>query len=238
MRLGKTICSLGVDSRLEVSGRALAEFYPNWIFGCHGREIASIIGLGRSLHSDVLSLSLLDRSKPSLLEEPLSKRSLVAVSRGDHTWQLEFPEIPPATWNVTSHPNAFEEIRIEAGETHSGDVVRALVAEGLDEQGGIYFAPSSFVANSNPKSQISLRRARFAQVFDKAQQPWTLVANIPSSPTWIHLRGLSLQVNDKDGRPPFELLAASKTSQAEVRFDPNVSHAAFPIEGALSRPAP
>ena len=65
VQLNTHLCELSSLSGIDASGKAEAEFFPNWVLQFRGTRIARLTGLGGDVYGDSLAVSLLNPGDPA-----------------------------------------------------------------------------------------------------------------------------------------------------------------------------
>src|SRR5205814_2121698 len=146
-----------------------------WTFRLEG-SFATLSGLGADLTADALVISLLDPLEPSIMNQSLAKRTLLALERGKQQWPLE-PLHDDKHWHFSSYGSSFDAIQVEAGESRSGHKRQALIAESHGDESRLAVRPSeALIGGGGETFALPLRNVRYAMAFDPAGDR---TANVP-----------------------------------------------------------
>ncbi len=233
-----SVCRLGSGPGLKLSGPAEAEFCPTWTLRLNGPAVATMSGRDTKIVSDSVTLSLLSSRNPSLMSQPAAKRTLITLERGKRAWRLEQTLSAPDDGKLVAADNAFDVICVEAGESSTGQVRQALVAQSAADKSQLSFQPGGSLAESDGESfRLPLRNARYAVAFDSTGNQTALMADFDKDPVWLRMDGCSVQVGDGTGSAPFELVSLNGKVK-EMRCEPALLGIAAPLHGAIVDPAP
>ncbi len=207
VRMNSTLCSLGTAAGIVLSGKAEAEFYPDWLLRLTGTKIAGIAGIGPELLADSVTISLLTGDKPTIMQKPAAKRTLIEINRGDQHWPLEPHLAAQDGGRIVASGSSFDTVNVEAGESKTGQVYHALVAVSDDDAPRLAFRPGSVLPDrAEQPFDLPLRKARYAIAFDPAGEESALLAEYAQEPVWLSMDSYSLQIGDAPGTVSFELL--------------------------------
>jgi hypothetical protein len=232
------ICELGSHSGIKVSGDAKAEFFPNWVLRLTGSGISKLSALGPEVVSDSIEVSLLGPDDPSIISQPLSKRTLITLNRGDRPWPFDPVANPPSEWKLVSADNSFDVINVEVGESKTGLARQAFVAQSQGEESKLFVQPASNLTGSDGKPFVlPLRNARYAVAFDPAGDQTALVADFGKDPVWLQADGCNLLLGDSPGTPPFEMSGGSGKA-SKICCTPALLSTFVPLPGSIVEPTP
>jgi len=236
VQLDRNIATPGDSSKLTLSGRAQAEFLPNWTLRLAGQGIARLDGFGGQTVSDSLVIALLNAGEPSIVSKPQERRTLLAMNRGGRSWPFQPLLGPRGASSLVVSDSAFDQIRIETGESAAGGIHRALIAESRNDKPSIAFIPDGDFWGSDGKPfRLSLRNARYAMVADSAGRQAAMVADYAHESSWVHAEGCSFEIGDSADAPAFE--AVSLNGEApRIRCAPALKQIAAPLPGVIVRP--
>ncbi len=238
VQLDRSIAGFGNSSKLVLSGRAQAEFLPNWTLRVEGKGIARLSGFGGDSVADSLLIGLLDPADPSIVSRPRERRTLLAMNRGNRSWPFRPLLGGENVANLAVSDTAFDRIRIETGEDAGGAAGRALLAESQSGRAGMTFIPAgNFAGSDGAQFRVPLGNARYAITADAAGRQAALIANYADEPAWVHAEGCSFEVGDSPDAPAFE--AVSVNGQApRVRCAPALKQIAAPLPGVIVQARP
>ncbi len=208
--LGGPATKLGAAALLLLSGRARAEFSPDWTLRVDGRQIATLNGLP----SDQFTLRLPTTLEPSLLHSPPARRTALTLERGAHPWQLS--PVLPAGWSLSGAP--WTRLQGEAALSARGEARHAILAE----------APGQAELKAGPII-LPITKATLALTGDHQ----ALVARYAEAPTWIHQGGVSLLVGDGPQVEPLAITARGGALE-RVHVAPALLGVNAPLDGALT----
>lgn len=231
---GLPLCSLTKDARLSIASPAHVEFFPNWVVRFEGAGAAQLVGLGETvLRSDCALVSLPGPEHSSFLANPEAQRSLIAIERGSHLWNLESMLRAPNCGEFIAEGSAFDRISIETGELHRG-----LLAEALGEGSRLSFAPARhFLADDGQTFRMPLHQPRYAVTWNGEGDESALLAEFSNEPVWLHADGCAVEVGGLPGGLPFELVHREGELKS-FRCSPGVLRSAVPMPGAIVEPTP
>jgi hypothetical protein len=233
VKLDTHLCELSSLSGIDVSGKAAAEFFPNWVLQFRGTKIARLSGLGGDAYGDSLAVSLLNPGDPSLMQVPAVKRTLITMDRGKREWPLEPDPVTMGGRHFVALGSPFDVVKVEIGEGKSGGVRRALVAESSGEETQLAFQPSGDLKGEDGKLfGLPLRKPRYAVAYDPAGDQAAVVAQYDKNPVWLHSQGCSFELGDGAGSPPFEFVA-TKGEVEKLHCELAVLRVAAPLPGAI-----
>jgi hypothetical protein len=231
------VCRLGKDMEVRLTGRAQAEFYPNWCLRLQGPQIARLKRAGAEIACDHAEITLLDSQAPSVMERPSARRTLICLRRGRSAWQLEPQPAVTEAGKIVATTNAFDVLRIETGQTRSGAVRAALVAESWSDAPGLYFQPAADPARVQSQADyLPLRNAFHAVAFDPRGNQTLLLARFGREAAWVRAAGCGFEVGDCDGPPAFELVCRGDRVTG-FRCAPALRRVWAPLAGAIVQPA-
>ncbi|MEJ2008198.1 MAG: hypothetical protein P8Z30_08600, partial [Acidobacteriota bacterium] len=238
VHLHKNVGGLGDLSSLALTGRAQAEFLPNWTFRLEGEGIARLNGFGGETVSDSLDVALLNPGEPSIVSRPRERRTLLAMNRGGRSWPFQPILGPENESNFQVSDTAFDRIRIETGEDASRGTEQVLVAESQSEQSRISFVPKGdFGASDGKPFRLHLRNARYAITADSAGQQAALVANYGRESSWVHAEGCSFEIGDSADAPVFEAVSLNGKAP-RINCTPALNQIAAPLPGVIVQARP
>ncbi len=238
VQLDRSIAGLGDASKLTLTGRAQAEFLPNWTLRLEGKGIARLSGFGGESVADSLVIALLDAADPSIVSRPRERRTLLAMNRGNRSWPFRPMLGGENAANLAVSDTAFDRIRIETGEDAGGTAGRALLAESQSGRPGITFIPAGeFAGSDGAPFRVPLRNARYAITADSAGRQAALVADCAGESTWVHAEGCSFEIGDSPDAPAFEAVSVNGQA-ARVRCTPALKQIAAPLPGVIVQARP
>jgi hypothetical protein len=231
--LSGDVCPLGAVSKMAVSGSALARFSPNWLMEIGGPGIATISGLGPAVSGDSFTLKLLLPTDLSISTHPRSKRTLLMLIAGGHSWSLAPAVTNLPIGNLTAAAGLFRRIDIEAGEGPAGDTARELLASSSRADGlTLTVAGGITDLDGNPFS-LALAAPNYAVAFDTSPDhslgdQTFLSSRFADPPRWLAVDGYALLVGDPPGLPGFEA-ETLKGNVTSLRCQPSLLLAAAPM---------
>jgi hypothetical protein len=226
------------DGTVSLAGIGEAELYANWRMRFAGDGIARFDGLGGSLRSDALALSLLATEAASILATPPARRTLVEIERGERTWSASIPERASAGWRFSSEPNAFDAIAVETGEDHAGSRLCALIAEGTTAAIATRAHLCANIVADSGASGLPLRHLRYASASGTnsgSSASSAIVARFAEDPVWLHAAAGSVQLGDAKDTRPFEIVTVDG-ALTSYRIEPAQIATYIPVQGSLSEP--
>ena len=238
VHLDSTISGFGNSSSLALTGRARAEFLPNWTLRLDGKGIARLSGFGGETVSDSVAIALLDPAEPSIVSRPRERRTLLAMNRGNRSWPFQPLLGRGNDSGLIVSDSAFDRIRIETGEDSGGDAGRSLLADSQSGRSGMAFVPAGdFAGNDGAPFRVPLRNARYAITSDSAGQQSAVVANYAGEPTWVHPQGCSFEIGDSEDSPAFEAVSVDG-KMPRIRCTPSLKQIAAPLPGVIVQARP
>ena len=227
------LCQLPQGAVLSVVARAKAEFLPNWVLRLHGSRAAILSDLASSpVYSNRVSVTLLPAGEPSIFAAAERRRTLLALERDDHSWDLH-RVLRPVGGRFAAASAAFDRIAIEAGEVQHG-----LRADALNDECHLTFHPAEHVLGDDGRVLgLPLRKARFALTWDAQGEQSALVAELPKDPLWLHANGCALEVGSGAGGTAFEW-AHVNGELNRLSCAPTLLRTAVPMRGAVVGLAP
>jgi hypothetical protein len=107
------VCEVKLGN-VGMAGRAVAEFFPQWIMSFRGEGVGNIHGPSTRLDSNMVQLAVLQPTDPSVVRKPGRIRTLVAMDRETNTWSMKLPVDSQKDSSLLSPDNAFSVLHIEA----------------------------------------------------------------------------------------------------------------------------
>jgi hypothetical protein len=204
------VCPLGETSKLALSGSGQARFSPNWLMEIGSPEIATLSGLGPIIQSDSFTLKLLFPTDPTISIHPKSRRTLLTLIAGAHSWGLTPAVTSLPIGNLAAAADLFGRLDIEAGEGPAGDTAREFLTSSSRADGlALAVAGGITDLDGNPFSLV-LASPTYAIAFDASpdhsQGDQTfLTSRFAPTPRWLAVDGFALQVGDPPDLPGFEV---------------------------------
>ncbi|MDO8586001.1 MAG: hypothetical protein Q7T82_03080 [Armatimonadota bacterium] len=223
------VCDLGVRGRVTISGPGEAEYGPDGVLRIRGRNIAAVTGIGREIKADSISICPLHPGEPSVMLKPSPMRSLIRLNRGARTWRVDSILPAPDGWSFKSSGSPFDQMVIEAGESRSGSMRQALVAETESDESRLFFQ------TPHDRLRIPLRKPRYAAAFDANGEQSALIARYGKESTWVHTERCSLELGDSPEAPDFEALGRDGKAVG-VACSPALLCIVAPLIGAATQP--
>ena len=228
--------TLGVSIRagVKISLSGLARFEPDWSLKVVGHRVAHLEINGRRFSADAARLSLSEPASPTVFEKPMAKRALISLERGPDEWPLG-PLLPrPARGRLTGADGCFDAVHMELGESRSGQMTAALVAEVCGEKAELGYEPGrNLKAVDGSRFQLPLERPRFAMLLSGSEPEAALLARLSDRPVWLQTNGCRLMLRGSATTPPFQLLRRGGR-QLEMICEPALGAAVAALPGATS----
>ncbi|MCE7935450.1 MAG: hypothetical protein DYG96_12805 [Chlorobi bacterium CHB2] len=228
------------DAAAVLRGKAHATFAPDWSLALRGDGVVEINHFNTEGEShtmaDGLTLQLMDPAAPSLIDEPVARRTKLVVERGQRTWAF-LPAIAIGIrWNAAAQ-NTFDRLTIEAGESRTRNTRHALLAEHLGDGPSIAVATGFGVDRNGDPFQLPVRSAAYAVAFGSdGTRHQALIGRYPQSPLWLHRDGVSLEVADAEHLPPLEITEANGRAE-RMEIAPALRRFHAPMPGAIADPS-
>lgn len=236
-RLKTVVCDLGPGRELSLDGKSEAQLRSDGTLSLKGRKIARLDTVGGKLFADSVAISVLAPTDPSLLAKAPQKRALLTLSRGDRAWPIESELLAPEGWSYEGDGRAFDIITVETGESRTGGVRRAMVAESASDEASLMLrSVSGIPGDCDEALGIPLRRARFAATFGASEEHRAVVARFGEEPVWLHAEGCSMQIGDSPEAPDFEV-SGRDGKASNVMCAPALLAIAAPLIGAVTETA-
>lgn len=189
------LCPLEQNSGLFLNGTQKAVFYPSWMFVIIANHSTSYNWGSGEIDFSTLIIALGAPGMPNILLDPPPRRTYFFLSRPT---KFNFPcwSSQEKEWSFNGSEPPFSVLGIEAVETLSGQIRRALLASGPSNM-ELTFQPGLDLwrATGEPFG-IELSGPKYAQAFnDDGNQVWSaMLATIKTGFHWIHTRVCSLLV--------------------------------------------
>lgn len=207
IKMSAPFCELATRTALWLSGRATAEYFPDWTLQVEGPKAVKLVGFGPDIISDSVTIAPLGTKEPSILSKPATRRTLITLNRGEREWPLMLSPDTVEGWKLAADGSTFDVINVETGESRGGYTTRAFVAESGQQDAKLSFQMDGRSAGHQDKPfELPLRRARYAVAFEPSGFQTALLADYDKDPVWLHTDGYSVQLGDAPGNPPFELV--------------------------------
>lgn len=230
------VCGLGNTVTLEMSGSAKAEFSPDWALHFVGSGIMKLVGLGKRIVSDYSTVSLLGPESASMMNTTVSKRTLITMERGKRRWHLKPCPYEGKDWELISDANLFDRIQIEAGESSTGKVRSALVAESGSEESKLFFKPDGRLKDREDRPfRLPLENPRYAIAFDSAGDETALVSDFSRDGVWLQTDRIGLELGSSPTAIPFELTGHNGKLE-RMQCEPVLLTLNAPLAGAIVEP--
>lgn len=229
------VCEVSLG-KLEMAGRAHAEFFPNWVMSFRGEGVGRMQGATTRLDSDVIQLALLQPEDPSLVRKPGGNRTLFAMDRGTNTWSIDVPVDPQQDGGLHCPDNAFSVLHIEAWEQSDGGKSHAVMAESGEGDESLAYCCRG-LEKDHEQLALGLTNVRYvslSQSRNRAGQQ-ALVAKFSQTQAPISLHGCSFTLGHPIGTPPFELIQYEDGTRT-LQCEPGINRLAVPLAGALVQP--
>jgi hypothetical protein len=252
VELDHAICMLGRNEKFSVSGSSHAEFHPSWTFRFDGEHMAHLRPASNSssiaprvageriintlMSGDALLLSLGRPDQPSILSEPVARRSVISFERGNNRWDLVPPSSGNGSWEFRGKENAFDRIDIETGESRSGRSRQAMVASSDSTTPALTVSPIRSVRGSDgERFAIPLVAARYAVAFDRQGNQTAVMARFAETPTWMFTDPVAYALQDDPNGRGFELVRRGDRLE-HFAFAPAVTSTYLPMPDAVVDP--
>lgn len=221
---------------LVLRGKAHAAFTPDWSLAIDGDGVAEVNHFDATATADGCTLKLADPAEPSLLEEPISRRTTIKIERGNRTWAF-LPAIASGLGWSAAAANTFDRLTIEAAESRTRQARHAILAEHLGTEPSLAVATGYGRDRDGNPFQLPIRSAAYAAaVGPDGSRHQAVIGRYPQSPVWLHDGGISLELSDAEGLPPIEITGVNGHIQ-RAALTPTIRrlHAAMP--GAITEPS-
>ena len=229
-------CPLDRSTRLLLHGPCEAALSPTWELRLLGANIGALLGAEFELRSDDVTLCLPGASTPSLMQEPLGRRTLVSLSRGAHRWPLQGALPASEAGELRVGPEAFDLLQVEVGQDGRGRR-GALLASCRDGNGQLQYLPASGLRGGEGTSlRLALQSPRYAVAFDAEGNHSALLASLSPEPVWAHGADCSFRLAGGQSAGTFELQAEGGRLPL-VTCEPTVLGVLAPLTGAIVAPA-
>ena len=230
------VCGLGNASYLKMSGSANAEFSPDWVLHLEGSDITKLCGMGKKIFSDYCTLSLLEHESTSIMNTTVSKRTLITMERGNKRWLLKPRPYKGKNWELISDADLFDRIQIEAGESGTGKIRSALIAQSDSEETKLFFKPNGRLKDREDRPfQLPLEKPRYAIAFDPAGDETALVSDFSRDGVWLQTDRIGLQLGSSPTAIPFELTGHNGRLD-RMQCEPELLALTAPLSGAIVEP--
>lgn len=232
--LDSGVCGMGLDGRLQLAGRGMATFSPDWRFQIEGPRLATFHGQQANIVSDSLELGILSPQAQSLVTNPGRTRTLLTLRRGNYPWIL-IPAFQCHPSEKIVYPDdAFTRLDLEAWTNAHGESACAVLAESEGAPHPVWFHPhmDSHAQWDEPLA-LPLVHTRYVRLFQAAEQrpQQALVAGFDSRPVSVKVNGCRMDVGaPSDGRG-FELVESP--DQRSLVCQPAIYRLAVPLAGGL-----
>ncbi|MDH5774226.1 MAG: hypothetical protein OEZ57_04855, partial [Nitrospirota bacterium] len=229
------LCDVSLG-KLEIVGRAHAEFFPNWVMAFTGKGVGRLEGPSSRLDSDAVQIALLQSKDPSVVRKPGHIRSLIAMDRGTHTWSMNVAVDSSADGALHCPDNAFSLVHIEAWEQPDGGKSHAMIAESGEGDEPLHFCCRG-LERSSDQVTLGLTNVRYVALFQSRTRvgQQALVAKFDQHQDSFRLHGCSFTLGHPIGTPPFELIQYEDGTRT-LQCEPGINRLAVPLAGALAQP--
>lgn len=231
--LRSEIRSPGAGPALALRGRAEAELSPDGSLRFTGLGIAAITGLGRTLRSDTVSVSVADPASESLLGDGPGRSTSLVLERGQRRWSLSPDLATGERGRLLFTEEPFDRVSVQALERGRR---RDLAAEASGDTGiGAHWEPAGdLVASRGESARIPLADVRYAVALGELGGQRSLMARI-ERPVWLHGGGFSVEVGDATDGPAVEIVETDGRLE-RLSIAPELRRVVVPVAGAIVEP--
>jgi hypothetical protein len=230
------VCGLGNTSYLEISGSAEAEFSPDWVLHFDGSGLSKLSGMGKEIVSNNCTVSLLEPQSASIMNTTVSKRTLITMERGERRWFLKPRPYKGKNWKLIGDSDLFDSIQIEVGESSTGKIRSALVAESDGGESRLFFKPDGRLKDRDGRPfQLPLQNPRYAIAFDSTGDETAIVSDFSCDGAWLQTDRIGLQLGGSPSAIPF-MLTGRNGKLERMQCEPELLALNAPMKGAIVEP--
>lgn len=212
---------LGSGTTLDLAGPAKATLTAeDWSLRLEGSGIARVAGGMGEIVADALTISLAPVAVASMFSRSIKRRSIIELESGDRTWTVT-PPVSTAG-SVSFAQGSFDRVTVEAAETGTGRMHRALTASG-DSATGAY---------TGAGVTVPLSGVRYATLLDDGS--FHVAGQYTDWLSWMHGGNGALLVGAADWAPPFEMVGGRGAT--EVVCNPAVFGLTAPLGDVIAAP--
>jgi hypothetical protein len=200
---GGCAAEAGGECRMDVAGRAVAEFRPDWTLVLHRRGGSQLTYNGKALSGDQLSVALLP-----------GKASRLAVGRGSQTWPAVLPNPAPALGDLVAGKKLFDTATLKVSENRPATLAFEAAGQSLA------FRPAGgLLGKDGAPLAFPLVGPRYEITLEPASTKSKLTARFAPEKVWAMTGGAVLVMGATDQTPPFEW-SVDGQEQVTVQFRP------------------
>lgn len=213
------------DATVNVSKGAMVQFRPSWMLTVHGSIHCSAPSPEGTADRDGARLDVRFSDQPSSMLVPASRKgTVVRVHRGQHLWDVPLRIVPTNVWDILAYGDAFDTLTMEC----SADARQAFLYTGATDA-------RSFLRLAATDTRLGLRNVRFGYGITEQGIHRALVADYATTPVWMVIGGVSLELGNREGIQPLQLeCVGEKITKCIVA--PGLLRYTIPIDGAISQP--
>lgn len=205
LSLHDTVCQPDASHTLKLSGQAQMRFTPDNSVQLVGKDIASFSGLNINAHTLTIALAHRELQPSSLLKQPYSRRTRISMQRDGQEWNLGINAQPQTHWNIMHDSDMFDFLTLECAESAKGKKEYGALFE-TNTTDAIAAVQPLQVGNHHDEFILPLRTPKYAIAFhDTEEADCSFLARFGEAGVWLHQQGLSLQLQDSEQTPHFEL---------------------------------
>jgi AraC-like DNA-binding protein len=209
-------------------------FSPSWILTAEGSARVRVSRREGQLSGSTIGISLLSPDEPSLMRNPVRKRTRIEVPRRDAAWSVKADIGLPKGASLSTVNGSFDNAQVETGEGKDRVARGVLLFESLN-------AEPTLVCRTNTHHDspagipfaLALQGARYAFTLNESKKHVAVLANFSNQTQHLQISEYALKVGGGEHTQPFEVVALDGELQT-VKCAPDLLDKSLPLGGASS----
>jgi AraC-like DNA-binding protein len=224
----------GGEVKISFHKGDILTFSPSWLLTAEGSALVRVSRRDGKLSGSTIDISLLAPDEPSLMRNPVRKRTQIEVLRRDAAWNVKADIGLPKGTSLSAVNGSFDKAQVETGEGKDRVARGVLLFESLNAKPTLVCR-----TNTHPDSlagvpfALALQGARYAFTLNESKKHVAVLANFSNQTRHLQISECALRVGAGAHTQRFEVVALDGKLQT-VKCAPDLLDVSVPLGGASS----